>query len=225
MGDKRPPLPAGVYALLDDGLRPGLDLAAVAAAVLGAGVRVLQLRLKHTSDRPALALARAVVALARDSGAVVLINDRVDLALLAGAHGVHLGDDDLPLAEARQVLGPAALIGATTRSLAQIEAARAAGADHVGLGPIFASRTKPLAHALLGTGGLARIARESPLPIVAISGISLPNIAEIARAGAHCAAVAGAILEADDVAAAARALQAAFFTACPSPGPPGSTPS
>ena len=204
------PLPGGLYAILDDGLRPGLDLFATAQAVLEGGARVLQLRLKHLADRPALALARRVVAAARAHGARVLINDRVDLALLSGAAGVHLGDEDLPLAEARRLLGPRALLGATTRCLEQIQQAAEQGADHVGLGPVFLTRTKSIPHALLGVEGLARIARQSPLPIVAIAGIRLENIAAVASAGAHCAAVAGALLEADDARAAARALVAEF---------------
>jgi thiamine-phosphate pyrophosphorylase len=210
VGDKGATLPRGLYALIDDGLGPGRDLLATAQAVLEGGARVLQLRLKHLADRPALVLARQVVALARTHGARVLINDRVDLALLANADGVHLGDDDLPVAAARRVLGPTALIGATTRSLSQILQAARDGADHVGLGPVFLTRTKPVPHPLLGVEGLRQIARESPLPIVAIAGIRLENIASVARAGAHCAAVAGALLEAADPRAAARALVAEF---------------
>lgn len=200
MGDK---LPRGLYALLDDGVRPGLDLRAAARAVIAGGAGVLQLRLKHHSDRDALALARDVVAL----GTPVIVNDRVDLALLSGAAGVHLGDDDLPVAAARRVLGPTALIGATTRDLAGIRRAAAEGADHVGLGPVFVTATKRVPHPPLGLDGLAAIARESPLPIVAIAGITEATIGAVARAGAHCAAVASALLDADDLRARAAALQ------------------
>jgi thiamine-phosphate pyrophosphorylase len=123
---------------------------------------------------------------------------------------VHLGEDDLPVRQARGLLGPHALIGATTRSLAQIQQAAAEGADHVGLGPIFPTSTKPVPHPLLGLEGLARIAAQSPLPIVAIAGLRLENLQAVARAGAHCAAVARALLEAGDLRERARALQAEF---------------
>lgn len=207
MGDK---LPRGLYALLDDSVRPDLDLRAAARAVFAGGAGVVQLRLKRHSDRDALALARDVVALAAATRARVLVNDRVDLALLSGAHGVHLGDDDLPVAAARALLGPDALIGATTRSLAGIRAAADAGADHVGLGPVFATSTKPVPHALLGLDGLAQIANASPLPVVAIAGITLQNVGAVARAGARAAAVASDLLRADDLCAHAAALVAAF---------------
>jgi thiamine-phosphate pyrophosphorylase len=211
MVDKGPALPRGLYVLIDDSLLPAPQLAQAARQVLEGGARVLQLRLKQLADRPALELAREVVALARPLNARVLINDRVDLALLSGADGVHLGDDDLPVAQARRVLGPTALIGATTRSLSEIEQAAAAGADHVGLGPIFSTRTKQVPHPELGVVALARIAERSPLPIVAIAGIGLENIAPVARAGAHCAAVASALLNAGDLTARTRALQSAFL--------------
>ena len=212
MGDKPAGLPRGLYALLDDSFRPGLDLIQAARDVIDGGAGVLQLRLKTHSDRAALAVCRAVVEVARASGTRVLVNDRVDLALLSGADGVHLGEHDLPIAQARSLLGPRALIGATTRSLAQIQQAAADGADHVGLGPIFATTTKSVPHAQLGVAGLAQIAKHSPLPIVAIAGLRLDNLNAVARAGAHCAAVASALLEAPDLRERARALQAEFFS-------------
>ncbi len=210
MRDKPAGLPRGLYALLDDSVRPGLDLLGAARAVFEGGSKVLQLRLKTLSDRKALALCCGVVAIARQLGGKVLINDRVDLALLSKADGVHLGEDDLPLAQARALLGPLALIGATTRTLAQIQQAAAEGADHVGLGPVFATSTKRVPHRPLGISGLEQIGRASPLPIVAIAGLRLENISAVARAGAHCAAVASGLLEADDLRERARALQAEF---------------
>lgn len=204
-------LPRGLYGLVDDGVRAELPVPRKAAAVIEGGARVLQLRLERTTDRLALPIIREVVELARAREVVVIVNDRVDLALLGGAHGVHLGADDLPVDEARRLLGKEALIGATCRTLADIEAAMAGGADHVGLGPIFATRTKDVAHAPLGLEAFATIARVSPLPVVGIAGVSLSTIGEVAKAGAWCAAVAGDLLNADDIARQARALQAAFF--------------
>ena len=130
---------------------------------------------------------------------VLLINDRVDLALLAEADGVHLGDQDLPIAEARRQLGPDRLIGATARSAVEARARLAEGADYLGVGPVFASATKPIAAPLLGLEGLREICQAFPgKPVVAISGIDESNIAAVAAAGARAAAVIGAVGRASD---------------------------
>lgn len=189
MADK---IPSGLYALYDDTF-PERVLEVVAA-----GVRVVQLRLKNTPDREALALARRL----KGHVPVLIINDRVDLALLSDC-GVHLGADDLPVAEARKILGPGANIGATCRSLDDIVRAKEQGADHVGLGPVFPSRTKSLPVPLLGVERLAEICAKSPLPVVAISGIDETNVGAVAKAGAHAAAVSAALFAHDDVRARA----------------------
>ncbi len=204
-------LPRGLYALVDDGVRVDVPLLEKVRAVIAGGAQVLQLRLEQTSDRLALPLIRSAVALARERGVVVIVNDRVDLALLGGAHGVHLGADDLPVDEARRLLGPEALIGATCRSLEQLEAARAAGADHAGVGPIFSTTTKHVAHAPLGLEAFGYIAKAAPMPVVGIAGITLATINAVAQQGAWCAAVAGGLLEASDLTERTKALQAAFF--------------
>lgn len=210
VNDKASRLGRGLYALIDDSLLPAGRLEAAARAAVEGRAAVLQLRLKQLPDREALALCRAVVGFARAGGAQVLVNDRADLALLGGADGVHLGKEDLPVALARRLLGPRALIGATVRTLADIRAAQEAGADHVGLGPIFATRTKALFDAPIGVERFAALVAQSPLPVVGISGVALANIGEVARAGARAAAVASDLLTAADVAARAAALQAAF---------------
>ena len=203
-------LPRGLYALLDDSVRPSLPMIDKARAVIEAGVGVLQLRLEQTPDRVALPLIREVVGLASAQGVKVIVNDRIDLALVGGAHGVHLGADDLSVDVARRVLGPDALIGATTRSLKEIARAQALGADHVGLGPIFATTTKVVMHAPLGLDGFAAIVARSRLPVVGIAGITLETIGLVAAAGAWAAAVGGDLLTADDLVSRARALQRAF---------------
>jgi thiamine-phosphate pyrophosphorylase len=191
----------GVYALLDESLFNGRDPATLARAAVSGGACAVQLRLKTMPDRDALALARTLAPRVPN----LIVNDRADLALLAGC-GVHLGAEDLPVAEARKLLGARARIGATCRTLADIEQAKREGADHVGLGPVFASGTKPLPHALLGVKGLEAIARASPLPIVAISGITLENIGEVAKTGVACAAVASGLFNAEDIEARARMM-------------------
>lgn len=204
-------LPGGLYALIDDQVRPGLAVLEKARAAIEGGVKVLQLRLKLATDRLAVDTIRSVLAISRPAQVVVIVNDRVDWVLVTGADGVHLGADDLPPDEARRILGPAALIGVTTRNLDDIRAAQALGADHVGLGPIFATRTKPVDAPTLGLDGFERIAKASPLPVVGIAGITLETIGAVAKAGAHAAAVAGDLLLADDLLSRAKALQRAFF--------------
>jgi thiamine-phosphate pyrophosphorylase len=203
-------LPRGLYALVDDSVRASVPVIEKARAVIDGGVGVLQLRLEQTSDRLALPIVRATVALARARQVKVIVNDRIDLALAGGADGVHLGADDLPVFAARRLLGPDALIGATTRTLADIERAKGEGADHVGLGPVFTTSTKVVAHAPLGLEVFASIARASPIPVVGIAGITLATIGQVAAAGAWCAAVAGDLLTAEDIVSRARALQQAF---------------
>jgi thiamine-phosphate pyrophosphorylase len=123
---------------------------------------------------------------------------------------VHVGDEDLPVEEARRLLGPDRLVGRTCRSLEEARAAVAAGADHVGYGPVFASRTKPLAVPPRGIPALAEVCATLGAPVVAISGIDLSNVAEVARAGAACAAVVEAIFGAGDPRENARSLAEAF---------------
>ncbi|MDP1920416.1 MAG: thiamine phosphate synthase [Myxococcales bacterium] len=201
-------LPRGLYALIDDGVRPEVPVPQKARWALEGGAAVLQLRLEQTNDRVALAWIREVVGFA---GRVpVIVNDRVDLCLVGQAAGVHLGDDDLPVDVARRLLGPDALIGMTTRDLAGLDRAKVLGADHAGLGPIFSTSTKQVNAPPLGLERFAALVAASPLPIVGIAGITLGTIGGVARAGAYCAAVAGDLLNAEDVVARARALKAAF---------------
>jgi len=209
-----PRLPSGLYALCDDTVAPAMPLLEKAAALLDGGPALLQLRLKRTPAREAVAAARAVVALCRARGVPCLVNDRVDWALLSGADGAHVGEEDLPVAEARALLGPGRLLGATVRSLEDLLRAHAAGADHVGLGPVFSTRTKSVDAPPLGLERLAQVCAASPLPVVAIAGITAQNIRAVGRAGARCAAVVSAPFAGGEVparvAAAVRALGADF---------------
>lgn len=207
-------LPRGLYALCDDTVRPELSLAAKAQALLDGGVRVIQLRGKRASLRELADAATEIAARCRAAGAVLIVNDRVDVALVAEAAGAHVGDEDLPAEDARRVLGPGRLLGVTCRSLADLQRACAAGADYAGVGPVFATATKRVDAPVLGVAGLEALVRQSPLPVVAISGIGLANIAQVARTGAHGAAVLSDLLLAGDIAARARALSRVFEEAC-----------
>jgi thiamine-phosphate pyrophosphorylase len=180
-----------------------------ARAAIDGGAAAVQVRVKGAPSGEVLRVAREVVALS-GGRALVIVNDRADLALLSGADGVHLGDEDLPVAEARRLLGPDLLVGRTARTLAEARAALADGADHVGFGPIFGSRSKALAVAPRGTAALAEVAAALDAPVVAIGGIDAGTIGEVARAGAACAAVIEALFGAGDPALNARRLAAAF---------------
>jgi len=204
------PLPSGLYGLCDDTVRPDLPIDRQAALLLEGGVRVLQLRLKRACAREAVAACRAAAARCHQAGALCLVNDRVDWVLLAGADGVHVGDEDLLPEDARALLGPGKVVGVTARGAEQARAAAQAGADYVGGGPVFATATKQVSAPVLGLERLAAVVRDSPLPVVAISGIGLQNIAEVAAAGARMAAVVSDLLRAGDVPARARALAERF---------------
>ncbi|GEJ57841.1 thiamine phosphate synthase [Anaeromyxobacter diazotrophicus] len=194
----------GLYAIVGDD-----DPAGRAAAAVAGGAAVVQVRMKRAPAGEVLAATRRIVALAAGR-ALVLVNDRPDLALLSGADGVHLGEDDLPVADARRLLGEALLVGRTARTVDDARAALAAGADHVGYGPVFPSLTKPLDVAPRGLEALAATCAAVPAPVVAISGITLENVAAVARAGAAAAAVIGDLFDRGEPRARAEALAAAF---------------
>lgn len=180
-----------------------------ATRALAGGAGVLQVRVKDAPAGEILRVAREIVALARGR-ALVLVNDRADLALLSGADGVHVGDEDLPVPEARRLLGEDLLVGRTTRTLEEARAAVAAGADHVGFGPIFATTTKALAVPPRGVEALRAVCGALGAPVVAIGGIGAATVGDVAAAGAACAAVVGALFASGDPVENARRLAAAF---------------
>ncbi len=194
----------GLYAIVGDD-----DPISRAEAVVAGGARVVQVRMKSSPAGAVLEATRRIAALVRPR-ALVLVNDRPDLALLAGADGVHLGEEDLPVAEARALVGEALLVGRTARSLEEARAALEAGADHVGFGPVFLSHTKELEVTPRGIPALAAVCAVLPAPVVAIGGVALENIASVAAAGAAAAAVIGDLLQHGDPRARAEALAAAF---------------
>jgi len=202
--------PPGLYALCDDGFRPELPVEAQAEALLRGGARVLQLRLKRTGPAKAVEVACRLVERCRAAGALLLVNDRVDWALLSGADGVHLGAEDLEPSDARQLLGSGAVVGVTVRGAEGASAARDAGADYVGLGPVFAPVSKQVNAPVLGLERFRGEAAASPLPVVAIGGIGRATIRSVAAAGAHGAAVVSDLLSAADIAARTRELEEAF---------------
>ncbi len=183
-----------------------LPLEEAVAAALRGGASVVQVREKDAPDAEVLALLRALAPLVRAAGALLLVDDRVEVALAAGADGVHLGPGDMPLAEARRRLGPERLLGASTRSLAGARAAEAAGADYVGIGPVYPTATKGVPVEPIGPAAAGEVARALRVPAFAIGGISPANASAVARAGCRRVAVCAAVLAAQDPEAAAREI-------------------
>jgi thiamine-phosphate pyrophosphorylase len=173
-------------------------------AVAG-GVRVIQLREKGLSDRELLERARRASAAARRAGAVFVVNDRPDMARLVGADGVHLGQDDLPVKEARRILGPDALIGVSTHNLDQVRRAVLDGASYLGVGPAFPSTTKEFAE-LAGLEFVRAAVAETSLPAFVLGGVNRETLAQAVAAGAKRVAVSAAIARADDPRRAAAEL-------------------
>jgi len=203
----------GYYAILDVLPAQSHDperAAARAARLLAGGPTMLQVRAKGAPAAALAALARAVLPLARAAGVPLCVNDRLDVALAVGAQAVHLGQDDLPLAEARAVAAGRLVIGISTHAPAQAAAAMAGGADYIGLGPIFATTTKANPDPVVGLDVLRQVTATAPIPVVAIGGITLQRIPAVAAAGAAAAALISAVETASDPAAAARAVAAAF---------------
>jgi len=182
------------------------DLERTVAAALAGGVTMVQLRAKALSDREQLSLARHLAGHCRNYAAPFIVNDRLDIALAAGADGVHLGIDDLPVLDARRLAGPGFVIGYSPETDPQIASAAANGADYLGVGPVFETRTKADAGGRLGLGELSRRVSLSPVPVVGIGGITRENASAVVRSGTKGVAVVSAILAAVDPALAAREL-------------------
>lgn len=189
--------------ITDATLAPGRDHVAIARAALAGGADMIQLRDKTGDLRALVPQARAIQALCRSLGAVFIVNDRLDLALAAGADGAHVGQEDLPAEAARALLPPGRILGVSTHSREQAEAARECGADYIGFGPMFPTGTKDTGYAARGLEALRAIRAAVSLPILAIGGITLENVAEVIAAGATAPAVISAIVAAPDIAAAA----------------------
>jgi thiamine-phosphate pyrophosphorylase len=187
--------------------RPGRAVLAVVAAGLAAGVDTVQVRVPDAAtDREAYELAARVLALCRARGAACLVNDRLHVALAVGADGGHVGADDLPVAAARRVLGPHAVLGATARDPVTAGRHVADGASYLGVGPAYATSTKDGLPDPIGVAGVAAVARAVPVPVIAIGGVRADRVAPLRAAGAHGVAVVGAVAAAADPGAAAAEL-------------------
>lgn len=198
-----PPL----YAIVDP-LDTGRDPVELAVALLAGGARVLQVRLKGADARRLLEVARAVRLHTRRAGALLIVNDRADVARAADADGVHLGQDDLPVAGARAILSPGAIVGLSTHDVAQARAGLAAGADYLGVGPIFATGSKADALTARGLELVGAVRAVTPLPLVAIGGITADTAPAVRQAGADAIAMIAELVRAPDVGARVRDVMA-----------------
>jgi len=207
MALKLPPL----YAILDPEQTRGRPAQRVLAALLEAGVSILQLRVKSLPPVDFLELAKQARAVTRAHGCQLIINDRVDIALACGADGVHLGQDDLPLSAGRKLMGQK-IIGISTHDLDQARAAERAGADYIGFGPMFGTRTKATGYEARGPEMLQQIRRAVTLPIVAIGGITEANVQEVWQAGADSVAIIGDVLHDNDPGAKALRILGQYRT-------------
>lgn len=190
-------------------LANGCSLAGVVASAVKGGVTMVQLREKTASTRAFIEEARVLKRLLTPLRVPLLINDRIDVALAAGADGAHVGQHDMPVALARQLLGPAAIIGLSITELGEVRDEDVELADYLGVGPVFAQSTKLDATPPLGLDGLAAVRRATSKPIVAIGGVSAVNAGAVRSAGADGIAVVSAIMGAEDPMAAAAALVSA----------------
>ncbi len=195
-----------LYVITDRAAALGRPLEEVVAAAIRGGATVVQLRDKDSSAGALVATGRLLLPVTRLAGVPLIVNDRVDVAMAIGADGVHLGQDDLPAAEARRLLGPGAILGVSASSVEEAVAAESAGADYLGVGSVFATGTKPDAGAPIGPGALSPIRAAVRIPVVAIGGVTGSNAAAAVRAGADGIAVVAAVMGAPDVEEAARTL-------------------
>jgi thiamine-phosphate diphosphorylase len=198
-------LPSHFYAMIDPA--GGHEPVLLAETMLDAGARIMQLRLKDAPGRDFLAAARAIAEMCRKRGATLIVNDRVDIAILANARGVHLGQTDLPLDAARRIIGHDRMIGISTHNVEQARAAEDGGADYIGFGPMYPGGLRNNA-AGKGLDELRAIRAAIKIPIVVIGGITEARVAETLAAGADAVAIITDVVNAPDIGAKVRSILA-----------------
>ena len=194
-----------IYLVTDDGCLQGRALIDCVREALEGGVTLVQYRAKTASSAEMYAEALQLKALCDSFNVPLIINDRLDIAMAVGAAGVHLGQDDLPCAAARKILGEDYIIGVSAHNPAEAKAALQSGADYLGCGAVFGTATKADVKKL-GTDGLAAICKAKGLPVVGIGGVTADNYREVRAAGADGAAIVSGILAQPDIRATVRAI-------------------
>lgn len=190
----------------------GRDLVDVVRAALRGGAPAIQLRMKDGAARDMVEMAQALLAETRPAGALLFVNDRVDVAVIAGADGAHVGQDDLPVSAARRVSPPGFLLGVSAESVELALQAEAEGADYVGVGPVYATGSKGDAGEPIGLGRIAEVSASVRIPVVGIGGIAVGNARAVVESGAAGVAVISAVMRADDPESAVRELLRAIAT-------------
>jgi thiamine-phosphate pyrophosphorylase len=207
----KPAFPAGVYGITAAKFSAGRSNIEVVQQMIKGGIRLIQYREKrpHKSFAEMLDECRTIRNLTREAGVLFIINDYPAIAQLVDADGVHVGQDDFPVPAVRQLIGPHKLIGLSTHGPEQAAAAVAAGADYIGVGPIYSTQTKEDVCAPVGLGYLDHVVRTCPLPFVAIGGIKEHNLGEVLAHGATTVCLVTEIVGATDIATTTSRLQAA----------------
>jgi thiamine-phosphate pyrophosphorylase len=190
---------AGLYVILDPSVGPSRSLGDILKEAAGAGAKLFQYRNKSASMKEAYVEAMELRKIAAELGVTFIVNDRCDLALAVEADGVHLGQDDLPYRYARTIMGADTLIGLSTHNPHQVQEADRLKPDYIGFGPIFKPGSKQDHDPVVGIQGLREIRRLTSLPIFAIGGMTVENVADVMKAGADGVAVISAIVAAPDV--------------------------
>jgi thiamine-phosphate pyrophosphorylase len=203
---------ADLYVVITEAFCGGRSSVAVLEACLRAGVRLVQFREKDAPGGRLVEVGQAFADRCREAGALLIVNDRVDVALAIGADGVHLGQDDLPVADARRI-APDLLVGASTHNLAEALSAQAAGATYLNIGPIYATQTKSVPTGTVGPEMIDLIRPHLKIPFTCMGGLKVDNLGEVVRRGTRRIAVVTAVTAAEDVQAAARELRQAIYAA------------
>lgn len=198
----------GLYVIIDDNLISPPNIPAVLEQTLAGGADVVQFRAKRLSKRQYYETSLALLPIARRHSVPFFVNDHLDIALAISADGIHLGQNDLPCGVARELLQGKILLGISTHSEQQAAKALDDGADYIAIGPVFHTTTKENPEAIVGTATVTAVKRLiGSVPLVAIGGINVDNVAEVIRAGADSVAVASAVVRADDPRLAAKRLK------------------
>ena len=188
-----------IYPIIDSSLFTLDNIGKTAEAIIDGGAKILQLRAKRLSSKEFLETARIIMKITKDKGTVFIVNDRVDIALLTDADGVHLGQDDLPVKEARRLLGNNKIIGYSTHNLREALEAVRLPVDYISFGPIFPTRTKEDAQMPKGLKRLSEVRKAVEIPIVAIGGITETNMAHVLKEGVESVAMISEILTSLDI--------------------------
>lgn len=199
-----------LHVLTDHQRSRGRTMLAVAREAIEGGASVIQLRDKTASTRTLIDEGQALRVLTRERGVLLIVNDRLDVALACDADGLHVGQDDMPVGLARRLLGSERILGVSAGNLEEAEEAVTGGADYLGIGPIYSTLTKQDAGPATGVDLLRQLVARYPTPLVAIGGITTENVAEIIYAGATGVAVITAVANAENIVLAARELHNAL---------------